>query len=176
MSDWSKSHKNANNAKVEKMTEDASKFLGGVVGDISSRSAYTQIAIGATSGWFTGFATMKIGKFAAFAIGGGIILMEIAHQEGFIEIDWSKITGKIDKVTDKVETAVTGQEKNWIEKTERFVDRKLDRAENLLKSKTKKAKKWYSKLIGDENGPKVNDLHIFLTAFVGGIALGVASA
>lgn len=51
MSDWSKSHKNANNAKVEKMTEDASKFLGGVVGDISSRSAYTQIAIGATSGW-----------------------------------------------------------------------------------------------------------------------------
>ncbi|XP_067620876.1 FUN14 domain-containing protein 1 isoform X2 [Eurosta solidaginis] len=121
MSDWSKSNKNASNAKVGKMPEDASKFLGGVLGDISSRSAYTQIAIGATTGWLTGFATMKIGKFAAFAIGGGIILMEIAHQEGFIDIDWSKITGKLDKVTDKVETAVTGQEKNWIEKGKVFV-------------------------------------------------------
>ncbi|CAD6997855.1 unnamed protein product [Ceratitis capitata] len=128
MSDWPKSHKNANNAKIEKMTEDASKFLGGILGDISSRSAYTQIAIGATSGWFTGFATMKVGKFAAFAIGGGIILMEIAHQEGFIEIDWSKITGKLDKVTDKVETAVTGQEKNWIEKV----------SENMLSTGTYK--------------------------------------
>ncbi|GBP03005.1 FUN14 domain-containing protein 1B [Eumeta japonica] len=79
------------------MSDDASKFLGGILGDISSR----------------------------FAIGGGIILMEIAHQEGYIEIDWSKITRKLDKVTDKVEEAVTGQEKTWVDKAERFVDRKL---------------------------------------------------
>jgi len=176
MSDWSKSRKDLNNAKIEKMSENASKFMGGILGDISSRSAYSQIFIGATAGWVTGFATMKVGKFAAFAIGGGIILMEIAHQEGYIEIDWSKITRKIDKVTDKVETAVTGQEKNWVDKAERFVDRKLDRAEDILKTKGKKAGKWYSKFIGDADGPKLNSLHIFLTAFVGGIALGVASA
>lgn len=176
MSDWAKSQKNQTNKKIEKMSDDASKFLGGILGDISSRSAYSQIFIGATTGWATGFATMKVGKFAAFAIGGGIILMEIAHQEGYIEIDWSKITRKLDKVTDKVEEAVTGQEKTWVDKAERFVDRKLDRAEDLLKNKSKVAKKWYSKLIGDENGPKINDLHIFLTAFVGGVALGIATA
>lgn len=57
---------------------------------------------------------------------------------------------------------------------ERFIDRKLDRAEDLLLRKQKKAKKWYSSLIGDENGVKLNELHIFIGAFVGGLAIGVA--
>lgn len=64
----------------------------------------------------TGFATMKVGKVAAFAIGGGIILIEIAHQEGYINVDWSKITKKLDKVSDKVESAVTGKDKSWVDK------------------------------------------------------------
>ncbi|XP_055917745.1 FUN14 domain-containing protein 1 isoform X1 [Eupeodes corollae] len=177
MSDWTKSKKEiSNNKEIEKMSESASKFLGGVLGDISSRSAYSQLFIGVASGWATGYATGKIGKIAAFAIGGGIIVMEIAHQEGYIKVDWSKVTKKIDKVTDKVEEAVTGHERSWADKAERFVDRKLDRAEEIIKNKAKKGKKWYSNLIGDENGPKLNDLHIFLTAFVGGVAIGIASA
>lgn len=32
--------------------EGASKFLKGVLGDISSRSAYSQLIIGVTSGWY----------------------------------------------------------------------------------------------------------------------------
>lgn len=67
-------------------------------------------------------------------------------------------------------------ELTFLFQAERYVDRKLDRAEDVLKSKSKKAIKWYSKYIGDENGPKINDLHIFLTAFAGGVAIGVASA
>lgn len=59
---------------------------------------------------------------------------------------------------------------------DRFIDRKLDKAENMLNRGEKKAKKWYSRLIGDENGPRINDLHIFVTAFVGGVVLGVATA
>jgi len=166
---WSKSRKNIENKEIEKMADDASKFLGGLLGDISSKSAYSQIFIGACSGWITGYATMKFGKMAAFAIGGTIILAEIAHHEGVISIDWSKVNKKLDKVSDKVETAVTGQAPTWMDKAERFVDRKLERAE-------RKTKKWYSKLIGDENGPKINDLHIFIVAFIGGASIGVACA
>lgn len=59
--------------------------------------------------------------------------------------------------------------------TEKFLDRKLDKAENHLKGRATKVRKWYAKYIGDEEGPKINDLHIFLTAFLGGIALGVAT-
>lgn len=62
----------------------------------------------------------------------------------------------------------------WILQAERFVDRKLDQAESALKKKSQKAKRWYSALIGDENGVKINEFHIFLGAFVGGYALGVS--
>lgn len=56
------------------------------------------------------------------------------------------------------------------------MDRKLDQAEDALKKNQRKAKKWYSNLIGDENGPKINNLHIFLMAFTGGVAIGLACA
>ncbi|XP_030384455.1 FUN14 domain-containing protein 1A [Scaptodrosophila lebanonensis] len=158
------------------MSDNTTKFFRGILDDIRSCSTYSQLFIGVASGWATGFTTMKVGKFAAFAIGGSIILMEIAHQEGYIKIDWRKLNKSVDSVTDKVEYAVSKKEKNWADKAERFVDRKLDEAESLLQSKTSKAKKWYTKLIGDDNGPKINDLHIFLTGFVGGVALGVATA
>lgn len=59
---------------------------------------------------------------------------------------------------------------------ERFVDRKLNQAEDVLNKRTKKAKKWYTNLIGDETGCKVNDLHIFLCAFAAGVAIGVGTA
>jgi len=63
----------------------------------------------------TGFTTMKIGKFAAFAVGGSIILLEIAHQEGLIKINWTKLDKSVDKLADKVEASL-GREKNWKDK------------------------------------------------------------
>ncbi|XP_017005785.1 FUN14 domain-containing protein 2 [Drosophila takahashii] len=151
-----------------------SEFLKKVFSDIGQRSAYSQMLIGVTSGWATGFTTMKIGKFAAFAVGGSIILLEIAHQEGLIKINWTKLDKSVDKLADKVEASL-GREKNWKDKTERYVDNQLDRAESLLTRNGKKVQKWYTKLIGDEEGPKVNDLHIFLASFFGGVALGIAT-
>ncbi|KAH8352614.1 hypothetical protein KR084_005315 [Drosophila pseudotakahashii] len=153
-----------------------SEFFKKVFSDIGQRSAYSQMLIGVTSGWYvaTGFTTMKIGKFAAFAVGGSIILLEIAHQEGLIKINWSKLDKSVDKLADKVEASL-GREKNWKDKTERYVDNQLDRAESLLTRNGKKVQKWYTKLIGDEEGPKVNDLHIFLASFFGGVALGIAT-
>lgn len=56
------------------------------------------------------------------------------------------------------------------------MDRKLDEAEDAMKKSQQKATKWYSKLIGDEKGPKINNLHIFLLSFTGGMAIGLACA
>lgn len=58
---------------------------------------------------------------------------------------------------------------------ERYVDRKIDQAESSLKKNQKKAHNWYASLIGDDSGPKINNLHIFLVGFTGGVALGLAS-
>jgi FUN14 family len=54
--------------------------------------------------------------FLVYPVGGGIILLQIANQQGYISIDWSKINKKVDKVTDKVEEAVTGEGPKWMDK------------------------------------------------------------
>ena len=57
----------------------------------------------------TGFMTMKVGKVAAFAVGGGIIMLQIAANQGYIKINWDKIQKKADKLSDKVEEKLTGE-------------------------------------------------------------------
>lgn len=64
----------------------------------------------------------------------------------------------------------------FIFQADRYLDRKLDQAEDLMKKKQKNAKKWYSNFIGDKDGPKLNEFHIFVISFAAGIALGVGSA
>lgn len=64
----------------------------------------------------TGFASAKVGRMAAFTIGGAIILIEIANEQGIIKIDWNRLIRKTDQVTDKVQEAVTGQGPKWMEK------------------------------------------------------------
>lgn len=59
---------------------------------------------------------------------------------------------------------------------DRFVDRKLNQAEDILKKKQKSAKKWYTNMIGDSNGPKLTEFHIFIISFAAGVALGVGTA
>jgi len=168
-----KGRKEVENQIIEKMSASGSYFEK-FFADMSKKSATKQIIIGSVTGWATGYSTMKIGKTAAFLIGGGIILLEVANEQGWIKIDWNKVTKQIDKAADKVEEVATGEGPRWMDKAERFVDRKLDQAESALKKKSLKAKKWYSTLIGDESGPKINEFHIFLGAFVGGYALGVS--
>lgn len=53
---------------------------------------------------------------AAFTIGGAIILLEIANEQGVIKVDWNRLTRKVDQVGDKVQEAVTGQGPKWMEK------------------------------------------------------------
>lgn len=57
-------------------------------------------------------------------------------------------------------------------KVERFVDRKLDKAEELLKKKEYKAKRWYGNFIADEHY-RATETHVFLASFVAGMAVGL---
>lgn len=59
---------------------------------------------------------------------------------------------------------------------ERFVDRKLDKMENVLKKKERKAKTWYHKnVLGDEDYFVFQEIHVFMASFMAGLALGVTS-
>lgn len=64
----------------------------------------------------TGFASAKVGRLAAFTIGGAIILLEVANEQGIIKIDWSRLYRKVDEAGDKVQETLTGEEPKWMEK------------------------------------------------------------
>lgn len=64
----------------------------------------------------TGFASAKIGRMAAFTIGGAIILLEVANEQGIIKIDWSRLYRKVDQAGDKVQETLTGEGPKWMEK------------------------------------------------------------
>lgn len=59
---------------------------------------------------------MKIGKVAAVGLGGGVILLHIASQKGYIDINWDKINKRVDKISDKIEKEATGKSADWFEK------------------------------------------------------------
>ncbi|XP_060537449.1 FUN14 domain-containing protein 1 isoform X2 [Cylas formicarius] len=105
---------------VEKKAEDAKNFLSRILGDVSKTSATKQIVLGASSGWATGFLAMRVGKIAALALGGGIILLQIANEKGYININWDKVNRNLDKVADKVEEQITGQGPSWMDKVIKF--------------------------------------------------------
>ncbi|XP_037919294.1 FUN14 domain-containing protein 2 isoform X1 [Hermetia illucens] len=157
---------------MEEAARDDRNWFQKMFVDISGKAATTQICIGATTGWITGFALVKIGKMAALAIGGTIVFLEIANENGIVKIDWGKVEKEVDKVTDRVEEAVTGNKKSWMDKAERYVDRKIDTAEDFFGRKLK-PRRWYTRFIGDETGVKFNSLHLFVMGFCGGLAIGV---
>ena len=37
-------------------------------------------------GWAAGYVTMKAGKMAATAIGGTLLLLQIAHHKGYVKV------------------------------------------------------------------------------------------
>nr|CAD7431644.1 unnamed protein product [Timema monikensis] len=66
------------------------------------------------------FITVRVGKAAAFAVGGSVLLLQVAHHQGYIKVNWDKVYKHVDKVADKVEKEATGQSPKWMEKIREF--------------------------------------------------------
>ncbi|XP_046829537.1 uncharacterized protein LOC124428963 isoform X1 [Vespa crabro] len=156
------------------ISKETKSCLDKILGDVGKKSATKQIIIGTTSGWMTGFLTMKVGKVAALAVGGGIIVLQIAAHQGYIKVNWDKIQSKAEKLTDKVEEKMTGEGPRFIDKVERYVDKKLDKAEQLLKNGESRTRRWYHSITGDSSF-KPKEFHFFLASFTVGLALGIAT-
>ncbi|XP_015522997.2 FUN14 domain-containing protein 1A isoform X1 [Neodiprion lecontei] len=160
---------------LKDVSKEAKSMIEKILGDVSKTSATKQIVIGTASGWTTGFLTMKVGKVAAFALGGGIIILQIAAHKGYIKVNWDKIQKKAEKLSDKVEEKVTGEGPKFMDKVERFVDKKLDKAEQLLKNGESRTRRWYD-VMTNNDAFKPKEIHFFLASFAAGLALGFATA
>ncbi|XP_023939478.1 FUN14 domain-containing protein 1 isoform X2 [Bicyclus anynana] len=115
-----KPKKEESSDEAKKIVDDAKNFIEKAIADIGSTTATKQLILGTASGWITGFITMKIGKLAAVGIGGGVILLHIASQKGYIDINWDKINKRVDKITDKIEKEATGKSPDWFDKVISF--------------------------------------------------------
>lgn len=64
----------------------------------------------------TGYLAMKVGKVAAVAAGGGILLLQFASHKGYININWDKVCRQVDKASDKIEKEATGKGPGFMDK------------------------------------------------------------
>jgi len=87
-----------------------------VIKDLSKAPAPKQLAVGTCAGWATGYATMKVGKMAATAIGGSLLLLQIAHHNGYIKVNWNRVTEESNSVAAKIKDKLKIRSRNGMEK------------------------------------------------------------
>merc|ERR1719365_368371 len=84
------------------MSEEAKNTITKFVKDMSKAPAGKQLGVGAAAGWISGYVAMKVGKAAATAIGGSLILLQIAHYKGYVQINWNQLTNDSQTICEKM--------------------------------------------------------------------------
>ncbi|CAH1737935.1 unnamed protein product [Aphis gossypii] len=154
------------NFDLEKTAEEAKSLIEKVIKDVGKKSATRQLLFGSASGWATGFIMMKLGKAAAFTVGSGILALQLANSSGYININWDKLTRGVERVAERVEDSTSDKKQGLLKKVGRYVDKKLDKAEDLLRKKERKAKRWFNRISGDEDEFVFEEIHVFLASYL----------
>ncbi|XP_071798653.1 FUN14 domain-containing protein 1-like [Asterias amurensis] len=84
-------------------------------GDLSKKSVPVQIAIGGSTGWIAGYLFQKVGKVAATAVGGGLIVVLLGYHTGHLKINWTKFETDVSKTKQKMQDQVV-QNSSYIRK------------------------------------------------------------
>lgn len=66
-----------------------------------------QAIIGSSSGWLTGFTVIKFGRYAGFSMGASILLIQLGHHYGYININWKNVNRDLKKAKEEVEKQAT---------------------------------------------------------------------
>ncbi|XP_028041308.1 FUN14 domain-containing protein 1A-like [Bombyx mandarina] len=88
--------------------KDSKTVLDLVIDNVRSKSS-KDLVFGTLTGWMTGIMVVKVGKVAAFGLGGSVLLLHIACEYGYICVNWERIR----------ESA--GSSHVWLEKLIKFV-------------------------------------------------------
>ncbi|GJQ76047.1 hypothetical protein Trydic_g18098 [Trypoxylus dichotomus] len=79
-------------------------------------SKIQQMVIGSVAGFATGYLTMKVGKKVAFLVGGGIILFQVAQNQGLTKATWQDAHSQYQSFSQKLQ-ASSG---SWKEKAKDY--------------------------------------------------------
>lgn len=62
-----------------------------------------QALVGTSTGWLTGYTLVKFGRYAGFSMGASILLIQMGHHYGYINIDWKNVNKDLKKAKAEVE-------------------------------------------------------------------------
>ena len=87
-----------------------------MVKDMGKQPVPKQIAVGAGTGWLAGYMTMKVGKMAATVIGGSLILLQIAHHKGYVQVNWNRMNSDSQTLANQLKEQIRGRSRSGMEK------------------------------------------------------------
>jgi uncharacterized membrane protein (Fun14 family) len=109
-----------NDLDLSDLKEEGNTLIERVMGDLSKAPAPKQMAVGGVTGWLAGYTTMKLGKMAATAIGGTLLILQIAHHKGYIKVNWDKMTTDSTSMADKLKKKLHIKTKSGLERFQEF--------------------------------------------------------
>lgn len=59
--------------------------------EIRKMPSNQQMLIGVSSGWILGLLAMRVGRTLALAVGGGLILLQVGCDMGYISVNWNEL-------------------------------------------------------------------------------------
>jgi len=107
------------------MTEDAKDTIKKFVKDMSKAPAGKQLGVGAACGWISGYLAMKIGKAAATAVGGSLILLQIAHYKGYVKINWNQLTNDSQTIREQIQDKLSRNTQTGLQKFNEFASQNV---------------------------------------------------
>merc|ERR1712004_945744 len=109
----------------EEISRETESTFKSWVKEVSKAPAPKQIGIGAACGWMSGYVMMKVGKAAATAVGGSLILLQIAHYKGYVTVDWNRLTNDSSSFSDRMKDKLKIQTKSTGEKFADFAQKNI---------------------------------------------------
>ncbi|CAG2164166.1 unnamed protein product, partial [Oppiella nova] len=88
--------------------------------DLKKSSSAKQLTIGAISGWTAGFVLAKFGRTAGAAIGGTFLLLNLAHYNGYIRVDWKRLNRDLDLAKKEFNKRKDKEFPHMVSKVKRF--------------------------------------------------------
>lgn len=86
-------------------------FIDITVDKITTKSS-KDLILGTLTGWIAGISLVRVGKIAAFGLGGGIILLHFASEGGYISINWDRVREAAKQSQILIDTTVRFVKKN----------------------------------------------------------------
>lgn len=100
--------------------------------DLTKASPAKQLTVGGVSGWCVGFVFTKAGKVAATAIGGSLLLFQIAQHQGYVKVNWTRLNKDVQQAKNELARRANSKLPRIVEEGQQFIQDNIFLATGFL--------------------------------------------